>query len=678
MQQNRTQWYKIIFLVCIVLLLPANIQAQSPTTLLDYGSYLGIGGSDNEAVAVEVSPDDEIIVAINMDANGEIRRYSNDGASLLSSVNVGMTIDDMDVNRSNGDIAVVGSAGLKVYHATSLTEDTSRSKPLGTGAKRVSISTNGVIVMAHGDTVSLWSNTGTLMSQATTEAMTGKTDRHVTDVAISAEDGLVYIVGYRQASADYQSPFLYGYANDLTLSKPTVQMYDYWKSLMEAAQPYALISNSRICRITIGRDGGVYILGETEGAQTAFTTDGSIPSSGNGTDLHYITPIEIDNWNKLSDTNSAVKAFFARINPDTGTVVRGQFILPRLEKDGVAGAGSSTHNYRVENGSIAVDEVGNVYVGGAAGSYIKGRYEGTLTINAEPIGTAPASDSEVAIYVVDSTFKQRKIWTVLTRDQGEGSVTGFATADGIVTFVATSPSGELITTTNAERTTSYNGTTTERGDAYFGVLNADISPQDNDPPVAQDDKAITAIDTPVTITVLANDNDPDGSLDETSVLAFKPTQGDVTINSTNGKITYTPPVQATGTYTFSYLVRDNLTALSNSAVVTVSVVTALEQEYHQITTVEDKALSFDVRTVTQANLKLDTLSILSDPQQGTTSADTTSGRITYTPDGGYQGDDAFVYLVESSSGIWHKVDVDVTVEQAPNYTVHVYLPLVLR
>src|SRR5262249_57075380 len=59
----------------------------------------------------------------------------------------------------------------------------------------------------------------------------------------------------------------------------------------------------------------------------------------------------------------------------------------------------------------------------------------------------------------------------------------------------------------------------------------------NDPPVAVDDKATTAEDTPVTITVLANDTDVDG--DPLTVSHASALHGTVVIND-DGTLTYTP------------------------------------------------------------------------------------------------------------------------------------------
>ncbi|HEY7033200.1 MAG TPA: SpaA isopeptide-forming pilin-related protein [Thermomicrobiales bacterium] len=94
----------------------------------------------------------------------------------------------------------------------------------------------------------------------------------------------------------------------------------------------------------------------------------------------------------------------------------------------------------------------------------------------------------------------------------------------------------------------------------------------NTPPVAHDDDATTAVDTAVTIDVLANDDDSDGdALTVAEVTA--PTAGGTTSLADDGTITYTPGSGFTGTDTFTYTVDDGHGGTAG-ATVTVSVLTS--------------------------------------------------------------------------------------------------------
>jgi parallel beta-helix repeat protein len=78
--------------------------------------------------------------------------------------------------------------------------------------------------------------------------------------------------------------------------------------------------------------------------------------------------------------------------------------------------------------------------------------------------------------------------------------------------------------------------------------------QFNQPPVAVDDTASAATDTPVTIAVLANDSDPDGDpLTVQSVTS--PAHGAAVING-DGTVTYTPALHYHGADNFTYTISD--------------------------------------------------------------------------------------------------------------------------
>jgi ELWxxDGT repeat protein len=93
----------------------------------------------------------------------------------------------------------------------------------------------------------------------------------------------------------------------------------------------------------------------------------------------------------------------------------------------------------------------------------------------------------------------------------------------------------------------------------------------NIPPVAGDDSASTANGAPVTINVLANDTDSDGSIDATSVqIVSQPAHGTASVTS-SGSIVYTPTAGYSGSDSFTYSEKDNQGAASNAATVTITV-----------------------------------------------------------------------------------------------------------
>jgi len=100
-----------------------------------------------------------------------------------------------------------------------------------------------------------------------------------------------------------------------------------------------------------------------------------------------------------------------------------------------------------------------------------------------------------------------------------------------------------------------------------------IAASPNIAPFAVDNAATTTKNTPVNINVVANDYDPDGTIDpSTVVIATPPTKGGTAVPNPDGTVTFTPRSGFRGTDVFYYNVKDNLGAASDDAKVTVNVV----------------------------------------------------------------------------------------------------------
>jgi hypothetical protein len=116
-------------------------------------------------------------------------------------------------------------------------------------------------------------------------------------------------------------------------------------------------------------------------------------------------------------------------------------------------------------------------------------------------------------------------------------------------------------------------------DAAGNVSTSTVSvtvPTGNQPPSAGNDAFTAPVRaansyTARVLTVLANDRDPDGSLNISTVrIVAAPNKGGTVSVRTNGTLSYTPKKSYRGTETFSYTVKDNLGATSNTATVTVT------------------------------------------------------------------------------------------------------------
>ncbi|MGI9543735.1 MAG: tandem-95 repeat protein, partial [Cyclobacteriaceae bacterium] len=158
------------------------------------------------------------------------------------------------------------------------------------------------------------------------------------------------------------------------------------------------------------------------------------------------------------------------------------------------------------------------------------------------------------------------------------------------------------------------------------------------------------------ITVIDNDFDPDGSIDATSVQIFSvPTNG-VAIPNPDGSITYTPNPNFAGSDNFTYNVKDNLGAVSNFALVDITINPINDPPIANAdaaTTSENAAITFDLigndfdvdGTVNPASI-----TIVTQPTFGNV-VPSIDGTVTYTPNNGFSGTDTFTYTVRDNNNV---------------------------
>ncbi|WP_417920850.1 Ig-like domain-containing protein, partial [Christiangramia marina] len=245
---------------------------------------------------------------------------------------------------------------------------------------------------------------------------------------------------------------------------------------------------------------------------------------------------------------------------------------------------------------------------------------------------------------------------------------------GIVSF--TQPSNGTVNQ-NQDNTLSYspienfNGTDTFEYTVTNGNCGTDTATvtvtvgAENDAPIAVDDSASTIEDTPVDITVLDNDSDPDG--DELTVTiseAQEPANGTVTIDE-NGVVTYTPDENFNGTDSFDYTISDG-----NGGTDTATVTVTVGAENDAPIAVDDSASTIEDTPVDITVLDNDsdpdgdeltvTISEAQEPANGTVTIDE-NGVVTYTPDENFNGTDSFDYTISDGNGGTDTATVTVTV-----------------
>ncbi|SEH87143.1 VCBS repeat-containing protein [Mycolicibacterium rutilum] len=187
----------------------------------------------------------------------------------------------------------------------------------------------------------------------------------------------------------------------------------------------------------------------------------------------------------------------------------------------------------------------------------------------------------------------------------------------------------------------------------------------NTAPVANADNGTVAEGGTVIVDVIDNDTDTDGTIDPATVVIGTTVNGTATANP-DGTVSFTHNGTETTTASFTYTVKDNNGATSNSTTVTLAVTPVDDAP----TAVNDSATTTAGAPVTVNVLTNDTdvdggpktVTTITQPTAGGTAAITNAGNtIQFTPTPGYTGTTNFTYTLNGGS----TATVTVTVNAAP-------------
>ncbi len=180
-------------------------------------------------------------------------------------------------------------------------------------------------------------------------------------------------------------------------------------------------------------------------------------------------------------------------------------------------------------------------------------------------------------------------------------------------------------------------------------------------PVAQDDSTVQVDSgSSITIPVLSNDTDSDGTLVSDSVtIVTAPTHGDATIDLISGEVIYIHDGSATTSDTFTYTVNDNDDAVSNIATVSIAVIVP----YINIAPVAQNDLTSQVNSSDSISIPVlnndsdsdgtlikDSVTLVTAPTHGDATIDLISGEVIYTHNGSAATSDTFTYTVNDNDG----------------------------
>lgn len=297
--------------------------------------------------------------------------------------------------------------------------------------------------------------------------------------------------------------------------------------------------------------------------------------------------------------------------------------------------------------SHAGEQIANV----TSSSLQKGQLE-TMSIQ-----RATADIAFVVAYTSESTSNQGRLDNLTAQTVSEP--VAITNEDGEYSFrPLTNGAYRVAALVNATQTVSFPEASLYDVELELGEEELDIDfgiRSINQPPEARDDAVTIVEDQSMDIGVLVNDTDADGVLNEGSLDIMQNPLNGTALVTANGFIRYTPNENFAGTDTLIYTVRDDQGALSNSAIVTITVTPV-----NDAPVAVDDAASWQQLSPTLINVlandrdvdsQLDpaTVRIIDQPTSGVVLVDTVTGNIAYTPRA--TSGDAFTYVVQDEEGL---------------------------
>ena len=277
----------------------------------------------------------------------------------------------------------------------------------------------------------------------------------------------------------------------------------------------------------------------------------------------------------------------------------------------------------------------------------------TVSITVTPVNDAPIAnndlattneDSPVTINVLgnDTDIEGLNNSSVTITVQPTNGTVSVNPTTGAITFT---PAANFFGTTTFTYQVCDNGMPVLCDDAVVTVTVNSV----NDAPVANNDNATTAEDTPVNINVLLNDTDIEGLNPSSVTITVPPANGTVTVNPITGVLTFNPAPNFFGTTTFTYQVCDNgFPVLCDDAVVTLTV-----------TPVNDAPIANNDNATTNEDTPINVLVLTNDTDIDGTLVSTTIDLNPSTP--GIQTS------ITNGMGTWTVVGAQVQYIPVPNF-----------
>ncbi|MEL0583768.1 MAG: tandem-95 repeat protein [Candidatus Thiodiazotropha sp. (ex. Lucinoma kazani)] len=408
--------------------------------------------------------------------------------------------------------------------------------------------------------------------------------------------------------------------------------------------------------LTNPQAGDILDFGIMPSGLTAVITGNSIAISGEGSQVDYQNAIRAVTFENISENPSAeIRIIHVTVNDGE---LNSEIAIARIEVQGV-------------------NDVAELDLDGNDSSASGNGYETTFI--EDGVAVSITDNDVVIVDVDDENIESATI--VLTNPQaldvlsvGGLSIGITATVIGnTVTLTGTASLSAYEQALQAVRfsNTSDDPTTVDRllnitlndGDGNSGtaITIIHVTPV-NDPPDAINDAVSTLEDTPVSITVLGNDSDPEG--DPLSVTSHTQPANGTLVQNANGSFLYTPNVGFFGMDIFTYTISDG-NGGTDTATVTVTVDAVADAPMavdDNVGTDEDTPVTVDVLSNdSDPDGDVLTISGVTQGTNGSVTIDMMSGNPVYMPNLNFSGTDTFTYTISDGNGGTDTATVTVTV-----------------
>lgn len=289
------------------------------------------------------------------------------------------------------------------------------------------------------------------------------------------------------------------------------------------------------------------------------------------------------------------------------------------------------------------------------------RVTGTVLITVTPVNDAPLGTADT-IAASEDTVRTIAATALLQNDTDIDGDTLAISAVANPTHGTVALSGaDVVFTPDADFTGegSFDYTLDDGTVTATVTVTVDIGGA-NDAPVAVDDVATTAEDTPIDImNLLANDTDADGQV-LTIDSATAVTGG--TVSRAGDTVTFTPTADSHGTASFTYVVTDGVATDTGTVTVTVTSVNDAPVAADDTDTIdEDTPKTFTTLTGNDSDVDGDTLTVTDVANANNGTVQLNGGQPIFTPTADFSGAASFEYTVSDGNGGTDTGLVEITV-----------------